>query len=197
MNPRIHCLALFACLSAALSAGEVRDLFEKQQAGAPAAARRGILLNDPAQPKDQNHGITQIGIEHTPCFGHCPVFTFVVNSDGSFRYVSAREGRSLTPEFGGKPREGSFTGKIDAREFHNLARYMKEAGFMELADRYDGNFTDAPTAYTMVVMNGTRKIVSNYGGVGPAKLWAMEKLIDRLLDIATWDEPAATSNGKQ
>jgi hypothetical protein len=52
--------------------------------------------------------------------------------------------------------------------------------------------TDNPTVYTTVVMDGKRKVVSNYANAGPTKLWAIEQLIDKLLLEAKWDEkPAA------
>jgi hypothetical protein len=41
---------------------------------------------------------------------------------------------------------------------------------MSLKDGYSAAITDNPTVYTMVVMNGRRKIVSNNAGAGPATL---------------------------
>jgi hypothetical protein len=58
---------------------------------------------------------------------------------------------------------------------------------MDLADAYTIAVTDNPTVYTTVVMNGQRKIISNYANAGPKTLWAIEELIDHLLDKATWN----------
>ena len=63
---------------------------------------------------------------------------------------------------------------------------------MELEDGYTGLDTDNPTTYTMVVMNGKRKTVSNYANAGPTKLWAIEQLIDDLMAKAKWDGPQKT-----
>ena len=63
---------------------------------------------------------------------------------------------------------------------------------MDLEDNYSRKITDLSTTYTMVVMNGRRKTVSNYGEAAPSKLWAIEKLIDDLMTKAEWrDSPVA------
>jgi hypothetical protein len=36
-------------------------------------------------------------------------------------------------------------------------------------------------------MGGVRKEVSNYGAGGPAVLWVIEELIDKLLSEAEWE----------
>lgn len=128
-------------------------------------------------PESAKHGITEIGIERTGCFGTCPIYTFIVKSDGTFRYKG----------FMYVEREGEFTGTIHVGYFHQLARFVKESGYMELKDRYARPVTDNATIYTMVVMNGQRKTVGNYASGGPAKLWAIEQLIDSLMSKAKWD----------
>jgi hypothetical protein len=134
-----------------------------------------------------NHGISEIGIERSPCFGTCPVYTLIVKSDGSFRY----KGLHFVD------RIGEFTGKVDAWQYKNLAQFIKDAGYMELQDAYDRTVTDFETVYTTVVMDGKRKVVSNYASAGPIKLWAIERLIDGLLAEAEWDnEPSRKDERK-
>ena len=123
-----------------------------------------------------NHGITEIGIERTGCFGFCPIYTFIVKSDGTFRYM----GRKFVE------REGAYSGTVSLWHFHRLARFVRDSGYMELEDRYSVWVTDSPTTLTMVVMNGKRKTVSNYANGGPTKLWAIEQLTDDLMAKAHW-----------
>jgi hypothetical protein len=71
---------------------------------------------------------------------------------------------------------------------NRLAKVIKETGFMALEDIYAVMITDQPTVYTTVVMDGVKKVVSNYGNGGPPILWAIEELIDKLLLEAEWGQ---------
>jgi hypothetical protein len=44
---------------------------------------------------------------------------------------------------------------------------------MGLQDNYEKEVSDVSATLTMVVMNDKRKIVRNYGGFGPTKLWGI------------------------
>jgi hypothetical protein len=134
-----------------------------------------------------NYGIAEIGIERTGCFGSCPAYTFIVKSDGNFSYKGEKYAE----------RQGEFTGTIDVWEFNNLAKFINESGYMELKDTYTRLITDSSTTFTMVVMNGEQKVISNYAGSGPAKLWAIEQLIDQLLAKAKWNNSPTAGDIKK
>jgi hypothetical protein len=134
-----------------------------------------------------NHGITEIGIERTPCYGTCPIYTFIIKSDGTFRY----KGEKFVE------RAGEFTGTIPVWHFHQLAQFIRDSGYAELENGYARAVTDNPTTYTMVVMSGERKTVSNYANAGPTKLWAIEQLIDDLMSKARWGSPQKAPDKKQ
>jgi hypothetical protein len=85
--------------------------------------------------RSTNHGITEIGIERTGCFGSCPRYTFIVKSDGTFRYKG----------FEYVERKGEFSGTIPVGYFHQLAQFVKDSDFMELEDGYTRMVTDNPT----------------------------------------------------
>jgi hypothetical protein len=133
-----------------------------------------------------NHGITEVGIERSGCLGTCPVYTFIMKSDGTFRYKGTKY----------VEREGEFAGTIPVWYFHRLAQFIRDSSYMELEDGYRWAVTDNPTTYTMVVMNGKRKTVSNYANAGPTKLWAIEELIDDLMTKAKWDGSYKTPEKK-
>lgn len=140
-----------------------------------------------AEVQSTNHGITEIGIERSGCLGTCPIYTFTVKSDGTYRYRGD----------GHVERKGGFAGKVSVWKFHELARFIKDSGYMELEDSYTRKVTDSPTAYTMVAMNGKRKTVRNYADAGPTKLWAIEQLIDELTTKAEWRNQKEPSGAKQ
>jgi hypothetical protein len=154
--------------------GELAEMF--RQTNGTNLTRRSIdaMLQRKEQPKPE---ISEVGIERTRCYGRCPAYTFIVRSNGTFRYV----GRSDVPHI------GEFTGKLPAYEFDRLALFIRDSGFMEFEDEYTAAVTDSPTTYTTVVMNGKRKLIRNYAHSGPSKLWAIEELIDGLLAHAAWD----------
>ena len=167
-------LLIAACLTVACSgaqAGEIRDFYEAS--GSP----KDIATVDfmPAPPAD--HGITEIGIERTICFGKCPIYTFIMKSDGTFRYAGEAN----------VERKGTFTGTVPVEAFNWLAQFIKDSGYMQFKDGYTMQVTDLPSTYTMVVMNGQKKVVEDYGNAGPSSLLATEILIDFLLEHANWN----------
>ncbi|RMH89403.1 MAG: hypothetical protein D6681_14535 [Calditrichaeota bacterium] len=132
-----------------------------------------------ASPANDTYGITEVGLKRTTCYGKCPAYQVTIHSDGTFEYIGEANVERL----------GEHTGRVNRWAFQQLCRFIKESDFMNLEDAYAAPAMDLPTVYTTVVMNGTQKRISNYGNAGPAKLWAIEQLIDKLLLEAQWDSP--------
>lgn len=120
--------------------------------------------------------IEEIGIERTGCFGRCPIYTFIIRSDGSVRYNGLKF----------VARKGVFTGQVSIWYFHQLSEFIHDSGYMELKDSYSKPVTDLATVYTTVVINGNRKVISHYANAGSSTLWAVEQLIDKLLPEVLW-----------
>jgi len=123
-----------------------------------------------------NHGISEISIERAGSIWGGPVYTFIARSDGTFEYLGYK----------GVERTGQFSGTISAWEFHQLARFIRDSGYVSFRNQYRVNATDLSTTYTSVVLDGKRKVISNYGDGGPTTLWAIEQLIDDLMRKAEW-----------
>jgi hypothetical protein len=121
-------------------------------------------------------GTRQIGIERTACFGKCPVYSLVVNSDGTFRY----HGEMFTK------RHGNWHGSVDAGRLAGVLSYVAEMDYFGFADLYGVNETDMPGTFTLVKTHTRKKVIYDYGNVGPARLVAFEDMIDRLLEGAKW-----------
>lgn len=159
-----------------ISAGEIAELHQKwirpRNTDSSKQKERFETLD---QPK---HGVTEIGIERTACHGSCPVYTFVLKADGKVRYVGEEHVR----------RKGTHTGRISTGQFNRLAEFAAESGYMNLESVYDlPTVADFHTTYTTVVLADKRKLVKNYGDLGPTKLWVFQQAIDSLLAEVQWD----------
>jgi hypothetical protein len=176
MRALITLIILVVATCQSVVAGEIADLHHRLAVDKPAAAATGANVRGTPAP----HSITEIGIERAACYGTCPMYTFVVKSDGTCRY----RGDDYVE------RKGQFAGTVPVWRFNQLARFIAESGFLNLRRDYDLEVTDHPSVYTMVVVNGERKVIRNYANAGPPTLWAVEELIDALLAKAEWDDKA-------
>lgn len=129
-------------------------------------------------PDRSQHGIDEIGLERTQCLVNCPAYTVIIKADGTFRY---------TGEYGVE-HMGEHSGTVSVGELNQLMTFINESLFMGFEDTYTASFLDAPTTYVMVKKGSETKVIENYGNTGPATLWAIEQLIDDLLETASWDE---------
>lgn len=132
-------------------------------------------------PDRSQHGIDEIGLERTRCLTNCPAYTVIIKADGTFRY---------TGDYGVE-RMGEHTGTVSVGELNQVMSFIAESLFPGFEDTYSANFLDAPTTYVMVKTGNETKVIENYGNTGPATLWAIEQLIDNLLETAEWDEGGA------
>lgn len=162
------CTLFSALVATTAFSGELADQFPKHPKKHLVPTER---LENPTK-----YDIKQIGVEHTACLGTCPVFTLIINNDGTFRY----HGEAYVK------RRGDWHGTVELGELNRVWRYISEMGYFDLADMYAAGVTDLPSTYSMVTTSGRKKIVCNYGEFGPAKLSALEDMLDHLLDNAKW-----------
>ena len=156
-------------------AGELADLHERL------CGKEKLFFNSFRSYKEINSPekeVSEIGIERSKCYGTCPVYSFIVKRDGSFRY----NGINFVK------RKGRYAGKVNLWQLNNILKFIKEIDYVKLDDKYFCSVSDYPTVFTTAVINGKRKIVSNYANAGPSKLWALEELIDHLMNNAVWDK---------
>lgn len=122
--------------------------------------------------------VSLIGLKRTPCFGTCPVYELVLNNDGSVVYKGERF----------VEKEGTLTGQVNARDYNRLAEYIVTNDLKSLADEYRVGATDLPGTYVAFVQDGEKKVIYDYGNVGPTELWVLQQLIDSMLSGVVWDE---------
>lgn len=184
-------LALLILLSMTMTyAGELQTLHHvlaepqpevQEKPQQPFAAPEGTMLvpgQTLAPAPTFTTDIREIGLERTRCYADCPAYTFIIQRDGSFRYVGEYGVEHL----------GEYTGQVSQGRLNQVLRYIEAIDFMDLQDTYSSPFLDNAAVYTMVVKNGNTKVIENYALSGPATLWALEQLIDSLLETAQWNE---------
>lgn len=200
---RVFAALVLWCASSWAFADEIGDLFTQQRvqkiAAERAAARNAKRRsrrptkappkkdepqsNNPTPP--QGHGITEIGSEFPVGWHSGPAYTLIVKSDGTFRF----EGRENVDHV------GKWTGTVDRKAFDELARFIREAGYVGFQDMYFDDATDITPLYTMVVQDGHRHVIQDWG-TGPEKLKEIERRIYALLDGANWDEQPTKPEAK-
>lgn len=118
-----------------------------------------------------------VGLEQTPCFGTCPVYTVSVWRDGRATY----EGRAHVTQIG--TREHA----VSASTLLALDEAIERADIDTLATSYEQRFvTDLPTTITTVTdSRGRTKRIRRYHGdrTAPARLVQLEHDIARILGL--------------
>ena len=130
--------------------------------------------------EDTGHGITQVGVARSPCFGECPVYDAVIHASGLVEYT----GRMYVPKL------GDHRGRAEMYDFQRLAQFICQTSFWSMENYYDFRnavVSDAPGSCVMVATAGRRKLVGNYMDAGPPELWAIAGLIDLMLQRVTWE----------
>lgn len=177
---RLLLLSLLLALPLA-AAGELADLHAllaepvpTEAAPADPGRETGVRPPDAAPLPD----IARIGLERSNCFTGCPAYTLVIERDGSFRWTGEANVERL----------GAWSGTIERGSLEQVLRYIAAIDYLALADTYRSPFLDNPASYTMVEWGGEIKVIENYGNSAPATVWALERLIDDLLETASWNE---------
>jgi hypothetical protein len=134
-------------------------------------------------PDRSKHGIDEIGLERSQCYTGCPAYTVIIKADGTFRYTGVADVERI----------GDYTGTVSVGQLNQLMTFINESLFMGLKDTYTASFLDAATSYVMVKKGSETKVIENYANTAPTTVWAIEELIDDLLETATWDEGGGNS----
>ena len=159
-------------LAALAPAGQLK-VWHDEAAEAPfdaTASRRYEVVNSGA------HGVTQLGLERHATPGQGPRYVALFAADGSIRLEAASH-----PD-----RQGRFRGEIPRWKFDAVAQFALDAGYLEYEHTYQSPTFDPATVFTSLVHSGERKVVKNHARAGPPALWALEELLDKLIDEATW-----------
>ena len=178
-------LALLLTLAFTASAGELADLHGRlaepvvTEPAPEAPEGNNTVLEGPLPVYDPVPDIARIGLERSLCFAGCPAYTLIIENDGRFRYVGEANVERL----------GAWTGTIERGSLNQVLRYVAAIDFFAFEDTYLTPFLDNPSSFTLVEWGNRTKVIENYANSAPATVWALEKLIEQLLDVAVWDGP--------
>lgn len=120
----------------------------------------------------------EIGLERTGCYGTCPAYTFVITADGKCNYEGGKYAKI----------QGKKTGRTRVDIFNRLATLVKEMGVFELQDEYTAAIYDVPSAYFTAATKEKRKTIRDHAGLAPVQLWAVEQLMDKILEEVKWED---------
>ncbi len=124
------------------------------------------------------NGIKEISMERVMSKEPYPVFKVTFKSSGEAVYVGKYHVDKI----------GVFVGTIDDTDFKRLSGLMEKLGFKELREKYLIDGHDQPNVLTTLVYEDGIKTVSNYGESGPVEIWAIEKVMDALVEDIYWEK---------
>lgn len=126
------------------------------------------------QSAQAQNAISEVSVEHTGCYGTCPVYKVTLRRDGSATFIGSRYVEKIgtyKAQFGG---------------FDHLTKALEQRDYWRFKSRYAYPITDQSTTITTVVQSGRRKTVEDYADAGPQKLWEIETLIDGAVAEVHW-----------
>jgi len=185
---RLLLQALAALVIVALESGAVAFPFTRPQPGPLAlmhqrSAGRDALKHVGECRDSSPHGITEIALERSACYGPCPEYTVTLRLDGTATYLGRKNVKNLGEHVG-------VIGVTDSHEFDRLATLAEDIGFMgRLAVTYTCGASDSPTVFVSIVRDGKRKTIGHYAPDfnGPVSLWSLEQAIDHAADNVEWN----------
>jgi hypothetical protein len=118
-------------------------------------------------------------LEHTACFGICPVYKLSIRTDGTVKY----EGTSFVKV------KGRAEWLLSPEAMTHLRDAFYKARFSSFRDTYEEqSVTDAATTIVSYVNDGKSKIVRHYAGdrTAPEDLRWLEHEIESIVQIEKW-----------
>jgi hypothetical protein len=143
-------------------------------------------------PKD-----TLITLERTPCLGSCPFYVLTISANGRVTFVPKYYNEKIEVVTGKAGRK-----RISRNQVKQLISEFEKINYFSLKDDYGITisyrpsedcpewWTDAPSAYTSITLNGKMKKVGHYYGCKGKdiveKLTELEDRIDKIVDTKLW-----------
>src|SRR5262245_50239604 len=124
-----------------------------------------------------------ITLERTECFGSCPDYKLTVAADGAVVF----EGRRFVKREGATEKSA-----ISREQLKQLIAEVDRVKFFSLEDNYECAelWSDNPTAFTSIRINGKSKTIKHYYGCRgpkvPKEFTELENKIDEIVNTAKW-----------
>ena len=112
-----------------------------------------------------------IELKKDPCFGFCPVYTFMVDGKGNATFTGDRN----------VPKEGTWTQTLTPEQTNALFEAFEKSDFASFQDEYTAQVTDLPTTWVTFDHGGMKKTIKDYYGA-PESLKNLEKMIEAIAE---------------
>ncbi|PWR22467.1 hypothetical protein DKG74_11330 [Zavarzinia aquatilis] len=122
---------------------------------------------------------TEISIQHTACYGTCPIYTVTIGGDGRVSYDGG-----FNVAFAGRVEE-----RVDPAAVAALIEQFRAAQFFGLEDEYAAEVTDLPSTVLRLRLGKAEKKVVDYAGLYdgmPPTVVALERAVEHLARSARW-----------
>ena len=155
---------------------------------APFSGCRGASYSGQAVISQDIPQDLMITLERTACYGFCPVYKLTITADGAVVF----NGRRFVKQ------EGATVKSVISREgLKQLMAEFDRVKFFSLEDDYMDNprvcaenWTDSPSAFTSIRIDGKSKTVRHYHGCRgpkvPKEITELENKIDEIVNTAQW-----------
>ncbi len=126
-----------------------------------------------------DYNIQEIKFETTECFGTCPIFSLIINSDRSTTYEAIKY----------NVLDGKFTSKVDRKSYSELIALLNYINFPNLCNSYRVNWTDDQSCTLKIIYsNGGTKIIKDYGLIGTYGLERVYNMLFNLRNTQKWSK---------
>jgi hypothetical protein len=126
----------------------------------------------------QTHQIEKIEYKTSGCFGTCPSFELVINSNKNAAYK---------PIAFNKEKKGTFKSIIGNFQYDELIGLLNYVDFPNLKDSYSVSWTDDQSSQLIVIYDGGKiKKINDYGLIGTFGLSRVYKILFDLRENQNW-----------
>ncbi len=123
-------------------------------------------------------GSTSIMLKKDPCFGVCPVYTFMVDGTGKASFIGVRNVAKM----------GSWNRQLPPEATNALFEAFEASSFQQFQDEYTAQVTDLPTTWVTYKTSTYEKTIKDYFGA-PEALKNLEKMVETIAEEdAEWKQ---------
>ena len=97
-----------------------------------------------------------------------------------------RDGRAELKSKDRPDQDFEYTGSVDFWNYGRLCYLTQWLHIDGLAEHYSANWTDGGGATIRVKLGDREVVVSEYSGIGPIELWALQSAIDLVQQHIQW-----------
>jgi hypothetical protein len=135
-------------------------------------------------------GITDVGIVRAGF----PCASISMNRSGGLLFLPGhtyemtffRDGRAVLKSRDQPEKDTEYSGTVAVWDYGKLCYFADRLSFDRFAQHYSANWTDDAGIQVTIESRGRVVSVSEYGGIGPVELWAIERAIEAVKQRIEW-----------